>query len=110
MLSVILPAYNEEKMLGKSASVISKILEDAKIAYQLVFVNDGSKDNTWSEIEKAAAANKNIVGVNFSRNLGKESAMFAGLATATGDCVAVMDCDLQHPPEVLIEMYSLWEQ
>jgi len=110
MLSVILPAYNEEKMLGKSADIISKILEDAKIEYQLIFVNDGSKDNTWNEIEKAVSNNQNIVGVNFSRNFGKESAMLAGLATATGDCCAVIDCDLQHPPEVLVEMYRLWEQ
>lgn len=110
MLSVILPAYNEEKMLGKASDVISKILEDAKIPYELVFVNDGSKDNTWNEIEKAAAANPNVVGIHFSRNFGKESAMFAGLANASGDCCAVMDCDLQHPPEVLVDMYRLWEQ
>lgn len=110
MLSVILPAYNEEKMLGKAANVISKILEDAKIPYELVFVNDGSKDNTWIEIEKASAANPNVVGIHFSRNFGKESAMFAGLANARGECCAVMDCDLQHPPEILVEMYRLWEQ
>lgn len=110
MLSVILPAYNEEKMLGKAANVISKVLEDAKIPYELVFVNDGSKDNTWREIEKAVAENPNIEGIHFSRNFGKESAMFAGLANATGDCCAVMDCDLQHPPEILVEMYHLWEQ
>lgn len=110
MLSVVLPAYNEEKMLGKAADVISKILEDANINYELIFVNDGSKDNTWSEIEKAVAENPHIVGVHFSRNFGKEAAMFAGLANAMGDCCAVMDCDLQHPPEVLVEMYHLWEQ
>lgn len=110
MLSVVLPAYNEEKMLGKAAKVISKILEDANINYELVFVNDGSKDNTWAEIEKAAAENPHVVGVHFSRNFGKEAAMFAGLANAVGDCCAVMDCDLQHPPEVLVEMYHLWEQ
>ena len=110
MLSVVLPAYNEEKMLGKTVKVISKILEDAKINYELVFVNDGSKDNTWAEITKAVAENPHVAGVNFSRNFGKEAAMFAGLANAIGDCCAVMDCDLQHPPEVLVEMYHLWEQ
>lgn len=110
MLSVVLPAYNEEKMLGKTVKVISKILEDAKINYELVFVNDGSKDNTWAEITKAVAENPHVAGVNFSRNFGKEAAMFAGLANAVGDCCAVMDCDLQHPPEVLVEMYHLWEQ
>ena len=109
-LSVVLPAYNEEKMLGKAAKVISSILEAASIPYELVFVNDGSKDNTWLEIEKAAKENPNIVGIHFSRNFGKESALFAGLANASGDCCAVMDCDLQHPPEVLVEMYRLWEE
>ncbi len=110
MLSVILPAYNEEQMLGKTASVISKILEDANIPYELVFVNDGSKDRTWEEIEKAAKNNPKIVGIHFSRNFGKESALFAGLANAKGDCCAVMDCDLQHPPEVLVSMYELWQE
>lgn len=110
MLSVILPAYNEEKMIRKAAAVIDGILTDAKISYELIFVNDGSKDRTWEEIEKAAAENPHVVGVLFSRNFGKESAMLAGLATASGDCCAVMDCDLQHPPQTLVEMYRLWEQ
>lgn len=110
MLSVVLPAFNEENMLGKAASVISGILENAAIPYELVLVNDGSRDNTWSEIEKAAKQNPHIVGIHFSRNFGKESALFAGLANARGECCAVMDCDLQHPPEVLVEMYRLWEQ
>lgn len=110
MLSVILPAYNEEKMIEKAADVIAKLLSEAQIAYELVFVNDGSKDGTWAQIEKAAARNPYVIGVQFSRNFGKESAMLAGLATASGDCCAVMDCDLQHPPEMLVEMYRLWEQ
>ena len=110
MLSVILPAYNEEKMIRKASAVIDGILTDAKIPYELIFVNDGSKDRTWEEIEKAAAENPHVVGVLFSRNFGKESAMLAGLATAVGDCCAVMDCDLQHPPQTLVEMYRLWEQ
>jgi dolichol-phosphate mannosyltransferase len=61
-------------------------------------------------IEQAAQLDKNVVGVHFSRNFGKEAAMFAGLEQAKGDCCAVMDCDLQHPPEKLVEMYRLWEQ
>lgn len=109
MLSVILPAYNEEKMLRKAAKEISSILEAASIEYELIFINDGSKDNTWIEIEKVATENPCVVGIHFSRNFGKESAMFAGLANASGDCCAVMDCDLQHPPEILVDMYRLWE-
>ena len=61
-------------------------------------------------IEKAAEKNTHVTGIRFSRNFGKESAIFAGLANAEGDCIAVMDCDLQHPPETLVEMYRLWEQ
>lgn len=110
MLSVILPAYNEEKMIQKASETIDAILTKQKIPYEIVFVNDGSKDRTWEEIERAAEKNPNVTGVNFSRNFGKESAMCAGLASASGDCCAVMDCDLQHPPEVLVEMYRLWEQ
>lgn len=110
MLSVILPAYNEEKMIRKTAQVISSILENKAIPYELVFVNDGSKDHTWCEIEKIASDNPHVVGIHFSRNFGKESALFAGLANARGECCAVMDCDLQHPPEVLVEMYHLWNK
>lgn len=109
MLSVVLPAYNEEEMLLKTASTLKEILCDEGISYQLVFVDDGSKDATWEKIKTAKENDPNITGVYFSRNFGKESAVFAGLANAKGDCVAVMDCDLQHPPETLVEMYRLWE-
>ena len=110
LLSVILPAYNEEKMIEKAGTVIGRILEEQKIPYEIVFVDDGSKDRTWSEIGRTAVNNPHIAGVHFSRNFGKESAMLAGLANAKGDCCVVMDCDLQHPPETVVEMYRLWEQ
>lgn len=110
MLSVVLPAYNEEKMIQKAADTLDRILGDAEIPYELVFVNDGSKDGTWAAIEAAAKKNPHVTGVCFSRNFGKESAMFAGLASASGECCAVMDCDLQHPPETVPEMYALWQQ
>ena len=110
MLSIVIPAYNEEKMILKTTDVVSGIMEREKIPFELVFVNDGSKDRTWEMIEKAAEKNSHVTGIRFSRNFGKESALFAGLANAEGDCIAVMDCDLQHPPETLVEMYRLWEQ
>lgn len=110
VLSVVLPAYNEELMVAKTCRVLREILTEAEISYELVLVNDGSKDNTWEEICKAGKKDPNVLGVHFSRNFGKESALFAGLAQATGDVVAVMDCDLQHPPQTLVEMYRLWEQ
>lgn len=110
LLSVILPAYNEEKMIDRAAETVGKILSDAGISYEIVFVDDGSKDGTWKQIEKVAQRDAHIIGIHFSRNFGKESAMMAGLANADGNCCAVMDCDLQHPPETLVEMYRLWEQ
>ena len=110
MLSIVIPAYNEEKMIWKTTEVVSGIMEREKIPFELVFVNDGSREQTWEMIEKAAEKNTHVTGIRFSRNFGKESAIFAGLANAEGDCIAVMDCDLQHPPETLVEMYRLWEQ
>ena len=110
MLSVIIPAYNEEEIIPKTVSTIDGVLNDANIAHELLFINDGSKDRTWEIIEDAASKNKNVKGVCFSRNFGKESAVFAGLSQATGDCCVVIDCDLQHPPEKIVEMYRLWEQ
>lgn len=108
MLSVVIPAYNEEEMVPVAAKTVAQVLRDAGIAYELVFVDDGSRDRTWEEIR--ALASPQLRGVHFSRNFGKEAAIFAGLQAAKGDCVAVMDCDLQHPPEKLAEMYRLWEQ
>lgn len=109
MLSVILPSYNEEKMIPVAADTISAILERENIDFELLFVDDGSKDATWENITRATELNKHVVGVHFSRNFGKEAAMFAGLEKASGDCCVVIDCDLQHPPEKIIEMYRLWE-
>jgi dolichol-phosphate mannosyltransferase len=106
----VLPAYNEGKMIEKSAKVIGELLKQENINYELVFVDDGSKDQTWNQIMKVEQEDSHVVGVHFSRNFGKEAAIFAGLANANGDCCVVMDCDLQHPPETVVEMYRLWEE
>ena len=108
-LSVVRPSSNAEAMLPKAVKVLAEILDKEKIDFELVFVDDGSKDLTWSEILTAHQKDQRVHGVHFSRNFGKEAAIFAGLAAAKGDCVAVMDCDLQHPPETLVQMYRLWE-
>ena len=109
-LSIIVPAYNEEKSINKTAEVISGLMVNAGIDYELLFINDGSKDNTWLEIMWQAESNKNIKGVSFSRNFGKEAAIFAGLSNVQSDIAVVIDCDLQHPPEKIVEMYKLWEE
>ena len=110
MLSVIIPSYNEEKMIPVTAETISSILKAASIEYELLFVDDGSADGTWMQIQAASERDARVRGLHFSRNFGKESAMFAGLEKAGGDCCVVIDCDLQHPPEKIVEMYRLWEQ
>ena len=109
-LSVVLPAYNEEQILAKTCRTLKEILSFSEIEYELVFVDDGSSDKTWNVIEKVSKEDRNISGIHFSRNFGKEAAIIAGLAQASGDAVAVMDCDLQHPPETLVKMFLLWRQ
>ncbi len=110
MLSIIIPVYNEEKMLPLTTTAISDLLEAASIEYELVFVDDGSKDCSWEVITSLSADNKHIRAVSFSRNFGKESAMLAGLAYAKGDACVIIDADLQFPPEKVIEMHELWKQ
>lgn len=110
MISVILPSYNEEKMISVAADTICGIMEGENIDCELLFVDDGSRDKTWAEICAASEKHPQVVGLHFSRNFGKEAAMFAGLEKAKGDCCVVIDCDLQHPPEKIVEMYRLWEQ
>lgn len=109
-LSVVLPAYNEEESVPLAADVIGNLLTQAGIDHELIFVNDGSRDHTWRAIQEAAARRPQVRGIRFSRNFGKEAAIFAGLAQAKGDCCVVLDCDLQHPPEKILEMYRLWQQ
>ena len=110
LLSVVLPCYNEGKNVTMAYHVITELLEQNGIAFELLFVNDGSKDSTWKEISQISAEDTRVQGINFSRNFGKEAALFAGLSYAKGDCCVTIDCDLQHPPETMLEMYHLWEQ
>ena len=110
MLSVVIPAFNEQDMVPAAAGQIDGILSRAGIPHELIFIDDGSRDATWAEIRAESEHRDTVRGVHFSRNFRKEAAIFAGLQAADGDCVAVIDCDLQHPPEKLVEMYRLWEQ
>lgn len=110
MLSVIIPSYKEENMILQTASTIGGILREAEIPYELLFIDDGSSDSTWAKINEAAQKDASVRGIHFSRNFGKEAAMFAGLEKCRGDACVVIDCDLQHPPEKIVEMYRLWEQ
>ena len=109
MLSVIIPAYNEEQMIPITAKTISGLLQANKIEHELLFIDDGSKDSTWNQIGTISTEYDVVRGIHFSRNFGKEAAIMAGITEAHGDCCVVIDCDLQHPPEKIIEMYRLWE-
>ncbi len=108
LLSIVLPSYNEEQNIANTAQTLSALLRQEQIDYELIFVSDGSRDNTYREIQKVSAQDPRVRGVQFSRNFGKEASIFAGLQLAAGDAVIVMDCDLQHPPSVIPKMWSLW--
>lgn len=110
LLSIILPAHNEQDNITAVIQRMSQLLEPEGIRYELIFVNDGSSDNTWSEIKKSAEQFPQVRGICLSRQFGKEPAIYAGLEAAVGDCCVVMDCDLQHPPEKILEMWNLWLQ
>lgn len=109
LLSIVLPAYNEEQNIANTVSVLTGILEENKIEYELVFISDGSRDRTFAEIRKASEQNPRIKGAEFSRNFGKEAGIFAGLELTSGDAVIVMDCDLQHPPQIIPKMWEMWQ-
>ena len=110
MLSIIIPAYNEEQCIKRAYNAIYSLLAENNIESEFIFVNDGSSDRTHEIINELSSEQDNIIGLHFSRNFGKESAISAGLAAVSGNCAVVIDCDLQHPPEKIIEMYRLWEQ
>lgn len=86
------------------------MLDPAGIDFELIFVDDGSADGTWDEIKRASESDARVRGLSFSRNFGKEAAIFAGLEAARGGCCLTMDCDLQHPPRYIPEMYRLWKE
>ncbi len=110
MISVVLPAYNESDNIEPAVSEISKALTDCSEDYELVFISDGSTDGTYEKIKKISETDQHVKGAEFSRNFGKEAAIFAGLSLSSGDAVIVMDCDLQHPVSALPEMIDKWRK
>ena len=110
-ITILVPAYNEEESLNALYERISKIMNSMEnYEFELLFINDGSKDKTLSMIKELRSKDNRVCYVDFSRNFGKEIAMIAGLDYATGDCVIIMDADLQDPPELIPQMVELWEQ
>ena len=109
LLSIVLPAYNEQDNIVHTFTVISSLLSATSIPFEILFVDDGSYDLTYQRIQTLSIEHPEVKGISFSRNFGKESAIFAGLEAASGDCCLIMDCDLQHPAEIIPEMYRLWQ-
>ena len=110
MVSLIIPSYNEEENISITADTLTKIMGDTKEDYELLFINDGSKDATYDRIREVSKENPHVKGLSFSRNFGKEAAIFAGLSASSGDAVVVLDCDLQHPPTLIPDMLKLWHE
>lgn len=110
-ISIIIPSYNEEESLPILYERMKKLMEDMKnYEFEILFVNDGSKDKTIEIIKNLRQEDNRICYVDFSRNFGKEIAMIAGLDYATGDCAIFMDADLQDPPELIPELVKYWEE
>ena len=107
IISIIVPCYNEEESLPIFYDEFVKVVKQVKEDYELILVNDGSKDNTLKIMEDLSKKDKHVVYLSFSRNFGKESAMYAGLCNAKGEYVAIMDADMQDPPSLLPQMIDI---
>lgn len=106
-ISIVVPCYNEEESLPIFYEEITKVSKKLKeVVFEYIFINDGSKDKTLSILRELSKKDSKVRYVSFSRNFGKEAGMFAGLEATTGDYVAIMDADMQDPPEMIIEMYK----
>jgi dolichol-phosphate mannosyltransferase len=108
--SVVVPLYNEELVIDESYKRLKKIMDTTSEGYEIIFVNDGSRDRTREKTEKICSTDKNIKLVNFSRNFGHQPAITAGMRVSEGEAVIVIDADLQDPPEVIPEMIEKWKQ
>lgn len=109
-LSIIIPSYNEQDNIARTFHTIGELLNANHIPFEIIFVDDGSKDLTFQRIQELSSIHAEAKGISFSRNFGKESAIFAGLEAAQGACCLIMDCDLQHPASLIPDMYRLWKE
>ncbi|HHU54099.1 MAG TPA: glycosyltransferase family 2 protein [Clostridiaceae bacterium] len=108
-ITLIIPCFNESGILSKTICTLEQIMHEVA-DYSLLFVDDGSTDDSWELLTKAGQQNPKISAIRLSRNYGKEAALCAGLEQAEGDAVIILDSDLQHPPELIPEMINLWKQ
>ena len=108
-VSVIVPMYNEEEVASICYKRLKEVLEEIKYDYEIIFVNDGSKDKTLEIIEKISGEDNKVKIISFSRNFGHQAAVTAGLRESLGEAVVVIDADMQDPPELIKDMLKLWE-
>ena len=109
-VSLVIPMYYEEQVAEECYKRVTKVLKEIKnYEYEIIFVNDGSKDKTLEILENIAKEDKNVKVVSFSRNFGHQAAVTAGLKYVTGDAIVIMDADLQDPPELIPDMLKYWE-
>lgn len=109
-LSIVVPCYNEESVLPMFYEVINNVLQQLNTSYEVVFINDGSRDKTQNILQMLSEQDHLVKYVSFSKNFGKESAMLAGLSYASGEYVLIMDADLQHPPSLIPAMLAKAEE
>jgi len=110
-VTILIPCYNEESSLDALYASLKEVIDaQATYAWEILMVNDGSKDHTMDVIRRLREKDERICYVNLSRNFGKENAMLAGFDYATGDCMVIMDADLQHPPMAISDMLAKWEE
>ena len=105
-ISIVVPCYNEEESLGLLYRELIRVIKELKLDYEILFVDDGSSDNTLNVIKELLKKDKKVRFISFSRNFGKEAALFAGLENVEGDYIAIMDADMQDPPSLLKEMIN----
>ena len=110
ILSIVIPSYNEQDNIERTFLAIQEVLQLNQIPFELIFVDDGSQDDTYPRIQEVSGKYAEAKGLSFSRNFGKEAAIFAGLEATSGACCLIMDCDLQHPVTIIPDMYRLWEE
>ena len=110
LISVVIPMYFEEEVANECYSRIKKVLTDNILNYELIFINDGSKDKTLDILKEIANQDKNVKIIDFARNFGHLVAVSAGVYNASGDVVVIIDADLQDPPELIIDMLDKWKQ
>jgi len=110
LISILIPVYNEEGNVPAITEAIRAVFENIHFNYEIVFVNDGSADNSLAIIKEIAITQNNIFYISFSRNFGKDNALLAGFKYCKGDAIITIDADMQHPPEMIPGMLQLWEE